>query len=800
MYWNIYNMEKKIVINKHYSVLRNAEITADKVLAKVQEEKFSLAKAEDLKKITQDLKKRLLKKDDLDSIMVEAFAAAYKAVDLVYGIKLYKVQIMGGYALHKGDVAEMKTGEGKTLTAILPAYLNALSGKSVHIITVNEYLSSRDALNTGRVFTLLGLTTGSIKSDMEPEDKKIEYRKNIVYMTNSELGFDYLRDNLVQDINEKTQTGLKYAIVDEVDSVLIDEARTPLIISGGSAVSEEEYIRVDDLVLKLGEGDYDIDKESKQAFLTKQGADFIEKETGIVNLYSFSNSEFVHRIHNALQAHNIYKLDVDYTVRDDEIVLIDIFTGRFLEGRQYSNGLNQALEAKERIKIKPETRVYASITYQNLFRMYDKLSGMSGTAVPEEEELSAIYNMRVIPIPTNRPMIRKDKPDVIFATSKAKFKALIKKIIEIHKKGIPILVGTRSVQDSENVSAELNKLNIKHEVLNAKNHAREADIIENAGKMNSITISTNMAGRGTDIKLGEGVTELGGLFVLGSERHESRRIDDQLRGRSGRQGDVGESQFYVSLDDEIMVRAGLKKIQKFAGSLDDTPIESKMIAKSITNSQKKLEGLNYDSRKYIVEYDDVLNQQRLITYKQRDSVLTSNDLNSIVKKMIEGFVKYIAEEAQAYDGNKFNSINLIKGMKMNIPDLEVTEQKISKDEAIEYLTIKLKEHYDKKFNKEEDEEFSERLRSILIYSIDSSWQEQIERLNRLKTGIRYRQYAQKNPVQAYVLESDKLFNFFKNEIIEKTILILFKNSVEEREIKELIREEEREVNKDILIK
>jgi len=793
-------MEKKIVINKHYSVLRNAEITADKVLAKVQEEKFSLAKAEDLKKITQDLKKRLLKKDDLDSIMVEAFAAAYKAVDLVYGIKLYKVQIMGGYALHKGDVAEMKTGEGKTLTAILPAYLNALSGKSVHIITVNEYLSSRDALNTGRVFTLLGLTTGSIKSDMEPEDKKIEYRKNIVYMTNSELGFDYLRDNLVQDINEKTQTGLKYAIVDEVDSVLIDEARTPLIISGGSAVSEEEYIRVDDLVLKLGEGDYDIDKESKQAFLTKQGADFIEKETGIVNLYSFSNSEFVHRIHNALQAHNIYKLDVDYTVRDDEIVLIDIFTGRFLEGRQYSNGLNQALEAKERIKIKPETRVYASITYQNLFRMYDKLSGMSGTAVPEEEELSAIYNMRVIPIPTNRPMIRKDKPDVIFATSKAKFKALIKKIIEIHKKGIPILVGTRSVQDSENVSAELNKLNIKHEVLNAKNHAREADIIENAGKMNSITISTNMAGRGTDIKLGEGVTELGGLFVLGSERHESRRIDDQLRGRSGRQGDVGESQFYVSLDDEIMVRAGLKKIQKFAGSLDDTPIESKMIAKSITNSQKKLEGLNYDSRKYIVEYDDVLNQQRLITYKQRDSVLTSNDLNSIVKKMIEGFVKYIAEEAQAYDGNKFNSINLIKGMKMNIPDLEVTEQKISKDEAIEYLTIKLKEHYDKKFNKEEDEEFSERLRSILIYSIDSSWQEQIERLNRLKTGIRYRQYAQKNPVQAYVLESDKLFNFFKNEIIEKTILILFKNSVEEREIKELIREEEREVHKDILIK
>ena len=793
-------MAKKIIINKHYSILKNAEIIADKVLLKIKEEKFSSAKPDDLKKMTTEFKKRLLDKEDLDSIMVEVFAAAHKAVNLIYGINLYKVQIMGAFALHKGDVAEMKTGEGKTLTAILPAYLNALTGKGVHIITVNEYLSSRDALNTGRVFTLLGLTTGSIKSDMSPELKREEYGKDIAYMTNSEMGFDYLRDNLVHDISEKTQRELNYAIVDEVDSVLIDEARTPLIISGGSAVEPEEYIKTDDLVSKLVEGDYEIDRESKQAFLTKQGADFIENETGTINLYSYSNSEFVHRIHNALQAHHIYKFDVDYTVRDDEIVLIDIFTGRFLEGRQYSNGLNQALEAKERIKIKPETKVFASITYQNLFRMYTKLSGMSGTAVPEEEELTAIYNMRVIPIPTNREVIRDDKPDVIFATAKVKFEALVKKIIEVHKTGMPVLVGTRSVQDSENVAKELSDLGIKHEVLNAKNHAREADIIENAGKLNSITISTNMAGRGTDIKLGEGVKELGGLFVLGSERHESRRIDDQLRGRSGRQGDVGESQFYVSLDDEIMVRAGLKKVQKFAGSLDDTPIESKMIAKTITNSQKKLEGLNYDSRKYVVEYDDVLNQQRLIAYKQRDSFLTSNNLSMVIKKMIEGFVKFVADEEWAYDNDKFNSSNLISWMAMNVQGLEVKSQTLSKEGTIEYLTDELKQHYNKVFETEDPNELNEKLRSVLLFAIDSSWQEQIERLSRLKTGIRYRQYAQKNPVQAYVLESDKLFDFFKNEIIEKTVMIIFKSNESEREIKELVREEERQINKDILIK
>ncbi|XP_076037871.1 protein translocase subunit SecA-like [Oratosquilla oratoria] len=555
-------MAHKINVNKHYSVLKKSEDIAFEVLDLVKQERFLNATPQNLKEFTKDFKNRVKNGESLDSIMPEAFAAAYRAVDLIYGINLYKVQIMGGYALHKGDVAEMRTGEGKTLTAILPAYLNALTGLGVHIITVNEYLSTRDALNTGRVFTLLGLTTGSVINEQSPEEKKAEYAKDITYITNSEVGFDYLKDNLVKDINQKTQRPFNYAIVDEVDSILIDEARTPLIISGGSDASEDEYIQADDLILKLVEGDFEFDKESNQAFLTPQGAQFIEKELKINNLYSYENSELVHRIHNALQAHNRFIEGVDYTVKGDEIVLIDIFTGRFLEGRQYSNGLNQAIEAKERIKIKPETKVFASITYQNLFRMYKKLSGMSGTAVPEEEELTAVYNMRVIPIPTNKPVIRIDKPDLIFSTSSVKFQKVVEMIEEVHKTRQPILVGTRSVADSETVSKLLQDKKIKHEVLNAKNHSREAEIIASAGELDAITISTNMAGRGTDIKLGEGVRELGGLYVIGTERHESRRIDDQLRGRSGRQGDVGVSQFLVSLDDEILQRAGLKKIQK----------------------------------------------------------------------------------------------------------------------------------------------------------------------------------------------------------------------------------------------
>ncbi len=791
--------QNKVKVKKHFSILKKAEDTSLKVLDLVKQEPFVSATASKLRELTKEFKNRLNNGETLDDIMVEAFAAAYRAVKVVYGIDLYRVQIMGGYALHDGDVAEMKTGEGKTLTAILPAYLNALEGKGVHIITVNEYLSTRDALNTGRVFNLLGLSTGSVISEQSEAEKKEQYSKDITYMTNSEVGFDYLRDNLVNDINLKTQREFNFAIVDEVDSILIDEARTPLIISGGSDISEEEYLTADDIVLKLSEGDYEFDKESNQAYLTHQGAEFIERELNIPNLYSYSNSELVHRIHNALQAHFRFKFDVDYTVKDDEIVLIDIFTGRFLEGRQYSNGLNQAIEAKERITIKPETKVHASITYQNLFRMYKKLSGMSGTAVPEEEELSAVYNMRVIPIPTNKPVIREDRPDIIFSTNKAKFERVIKMIEDIHSTKQPILVGTRSVQDSETVSKMLLEKGIKHEVLNAKNHAREADIIEHAGELSSITISTNMAGRGTDIKLGEGVRELGGLFVIGTERHESRRIDDQLRGRSGRQGDVGVSQFIISLDDEIMNRAGLKKIQKWMNSLDETPIESKMIARSITSAQKKLEGLNYDSRKSVVEYDDVLNQQRLLTYKQRDAVLKSNDVKSIVEVMIKGFVSNITNDPTSFDGDKFSSVKMIETMNFNIAGVDIESKTISKEETIDYVSNKLIEMLEKYIDDNKEIDFNNKYRQVLIYSLDTSWQEQIERLNRLKNGIRYRQYAQKNPVQAYVLEADKMFDFYKDEIRKKSSLVILRE-INQAETKEILVDEEQENVKEILIK
>ncbi len=780
-------MSSKVSVKKHFNILKRAEDIAINVLDLVSEEKFinETSSATKLKKKTSEFKKRLLDGEKLDSMIIEVFATAHRAVELIYGIKLYKVQIMGGYALHKGDVAEMKTGEGKTLTAILPAYLNSLEGKGVHIVTVNEYLSKRDALNTGRVFTALGLETGSIFSEQTPEEKKVEYTKDVTYMTNSELGFDYLRDNLVQDFSQKTQKPFNFAIIDEVDSILIDEARTPLIISGGSNVSSEEYIQADELVLKLHEGDYEFDKETNQAYLTAQGSEFIEKELKIDNLYSFSNSELVHRIHNALQAHFRFKEGQDYTVRNDEIVLIDIFTGRFLEGRQYSNGLSQAIEAKERVKIKPETKIYASITYQNLFRMYKKLSGMSGTAATEEEELFGVYNMRVIPIPTNKPVIREDKPDIIFSSKKAKFNYVVDMIIEIHKTKQPILVGTRSVQDSEHLSNLLNKKKIKHEVLNAKNHSREAEIISNAGNLNSITISTNMAGRGTDIKLGEGVSEAGGLFVIGTERHEARRIDFQLRGRSGRQGDVGVSQFVVSLEDEIIQRSGFKRVQKFMNALDKTPIQSKIVAKSLTSAQKKLEGLNYDSRKSVVEYDDVLNQQRLLTYKQRDSILTTKNIDNIVEAMMKGFIKFISGDSSSYDGSLFSSEKFIKLLNFNVKGLNLKVKDVSREEVIEYASNKLISEYHKAYKDEDEKAKYTKLMNIMLFSLDSSWQDQIERLNRLKTGIKYRQYSQKNPVQAYVLEADKLFSFYKNEIMQKITLIILR-SILHTDTKELI--------------
>ncbi len=790
---------KRVDVTKHYSVLRKAEDISFKVLEIMDQEEFSNATPEKLKEMTKKFKQRLNEGETLDDILPEAFAAAYRAVQIVYGINLYRVQLMGGYSLHNGDVAEMRTGEGKTLTAIAPAYLNALEGKGVHVVTVNEYLSTRDALNTGRVFSILGLSTGSVTAEQSKEEKMAEYNKDITYMTNSEVGFDYLRDNLVQTMEEKTQRPLNYAIIDEVDSVLIDEARTPLIISGGSDVTEDEYIQANNIVLKMVEGDYEFDKETNQAYLTPQGADLVERELQLDNLYSFENSNLVHRIHNALQAHFRFKEGVDYAVKDDEIVLIDIFTGRFLEGRQYSNGLNQAIEAKEGITIKPETKVFASITYQNFFRMYKKLSGMSGTAEAESEELASVYNMRVLPIPTNRPVIRDDKPDLIFSTNEVKYKKIVERIQEIHQTGQPILVGTRSVTDSELVSRMLQEKGIKHEILNAKNHAREADIISHAGEKGAITISTNMAGRGTDIKLGEGVIELGGLYVIGSERHESRRIDDQLRGRAGRQGDVGVSQFMISLEDEIMQRAGMKKVQKFMNSLDDSPIESKMVTRSITSAQKKLEGLNYDGRKSVIEYDDVLNQQRLLTYKQRDTILKSNDMQSIVVSMLEGFVEFVANDKHAFEGGVFKSPNFFALVNFNIQGINLPIKEVSREEAVEFAKERLSEEFLKSIKDEDPSDLNKRLKAVMLFAIDSSWQDQIDRLGRLKVGIRYRQYAQKNPVQAYVLEADKMFDYYRDEIRKKVALVLLRN-IFHQDVHELFTNEKQRETKEILIK
>lgn len=760
---------------KYYKILRKAETISEEVISKAKsfEEKL---KGAAFKRKTEEFLNLILKdKKSLNSILVDVFAVGYLAIKEIYGITLHKVQIMGAYALHRGDVAEMKTGEGKTLTAVLPAYLNALEKKGVHIVTVNEYLSTRDAFNIGKIFHLLGLSIGSVLKEQSPDQKRKEYAKDITYLTNSELGFDYLRDNMVINIKDKMQQEFNYAIVDEVDSILIDESRTPLIISGGINVVEKEYHDVNNFVSTLLENDYIVDRETRQAFLTESGVLKAEKIFNIKNLYSYKNSLLVHLIFNSLQANYIYKLDVDYTVKEDQIILIDVFTGRLLEGRQFSEGLNQAIEAKENVTINPETKTLASITYQNLFRMYKKLSGMSGTAITEEEEFLDVYNMRVLQIPTDLPIIRKDKADVIYATKDAKFNGIVNKILQIHQTEQPILVGTRAVSESEELAKLLEAKDIKFEILNAKNHAREADIIAKAGQKNSITISTNMAGRGTDIKLGKGVKKLGGLFVLGTERNDARRIDDQLRGRSGRQGDIGMSQFYISLDDEVMQRSGLKKFQKFLKSIDQDPLESKSIARSIKSAQKKLEGLNYDYRKSIIEYDAVLNYQRIITYNQRNLILKASDFTNIIEQLLNNFLKNLSKLEKVFEKNTFSSklyfVKLNHDFTLTLKEEDNLEIEQAEIIAKEVLSKKLK---DKINNFIEANKFDviDYIRKIFLFSIDMNWQKQLDQLDKLKSGIRYRQYAQKNPVQIYIQEADKLFNLYRAEINEQIITML----------------------------
>ena len=591
-----------------------------------------------LREKTEDFKNRYQNGESTDDLLVEAFAVVREGAKRVLGLYPYKVQLMGGIALHEGNISEMKTGEGKTLTATMPVYLNAITGRGVHVITVNEYLASRDAEEMGKLYEFLGLTVGLNLNSMTKEEKQEAYRADITYGTNNEFGFDYLRDNMVLYIEQKVQRPLHFCVIDEVDSILIDEARTPLIISGSAQKSAALYIQANAFVRTLKrEEDFTYDEKTKGVQLTEDGITKSEKGFGIENLFDIKHVTLLHHINQAMKAQASMHKDVDYVVQDGEIVIVDQFTGRLMKGRRYSEGLHQAIEAKEGLDIQNESMTLATITFQNYFRMYEKLSGMTGTAKTEEEEFRNIYNMNVVVIPTNRPIVRDDRPDLIYASMEGKFKAVADDIAERHQAGQPVLVGTVAIETSEIISAFLSKKGIKHNVLNAKNHEREAEIIAEAGHQGSVTIATNMAGRGTDIKLGEGVKEVGGLAVIGTERHESRRIDNQLRGRSGRQGDPGVTQFYLSMEDELMRRFGsdnMKTMMERLGMDDTQPIQSKMVSRAVESAQKRVEGNNFDARKQLLQYDDVLRQQREIIYKQRDEVLESDNLRDIVEKMI----------------------------------------------------------------------------------------------------------------------------------------------------------------------
>ncbi len=710
----------------------------------------------------------------LEDILPEAFAVCREAAKRVLGEYPYHVQVLGAIALHQGDVAEMKTGEGKTLTSTMCIYLNALTGKGVHIVTVNEYLAKRDSEWMGRIYKFLGLSVGYNARELTPQQKRDAYKCDITYTTNSELGFDYLRDNMLQSMEARVLRGLYMAVIDECDSILIDESRTPLIISGGQKQTANLYVEADRFAKTLEiETHFNIDKESKAITLTDAGVKKAEEMFKLDNLYRLEYTALVHHIHQALKANFSMQKDVDYMVADGEIVIVDQFTGRQLKGRTFSDGLHQAIEAKEGVKIKQETSVLATITYQNFFRLYEKLGGMTGTAKTEEEEFLETYNMRVVVIPTHNPIQRIDAPDFIYATKAYKYKAMVEEIKERHEKGQPILVGTISVETSEVVSDILHKAGLKHEVLNAKNHAREAEIIKKAGERNSITIATNMAGRGTDIKLGEGVRELGGLAVIGTERHESRRIDNQLRGRSGRQGDPGYSRFYVSMEDDLMQRFGNNNLMKsLFAKLGDQCIENATVTNAISNAQMRVEGYNFDIRKNLLGYDDVLRQQREIMYAQRDKVLSVEDAHDIVVDLMNRVaidnvkrVIYYDNKEPMVDGEKL--LANLEAKKLPVDAILVEEVDGPRvDEAINTITDNLAKSFEVKRKIWGEHVFRTVERQILIKIIDMNWTNHIDRMAKLRDGISLRSYANTNPLQSYINEGYQMFEDMKLKIAE----------------------------------
>ena len=778
----------KTIIENDKGELRRLEKMADKVLK--YEDEMAAMTDEQLQAKTEEFKQRYQNGETLDQLLYEAFAVVREGAKRVLGLFPYKVQVMGGIVLHHGDVPEMRTGEGKTLTATMPVYLNALAGQGVHVVTVNEYLTERDATEMGELYSWLGLSVGINLAAKSPMEKKEAYLCDITYSTNSEIGFDYLRDNMVVRAENMVQRPLNYALVDEVDSILIDEARTPLIVSGANAVETSQlYHMADHFVKSLDKDDYIIDIQSKTIGLSDSGIDKAESFFKLENLYDIENVALTHFIDNALRANYIMILDIDYVVSEEqEILIVDQFTGRTMEGRRYSDGLHQAIEAKEGVPIQDETKTSASITYQNLFRMYKKLAGMTGTGKTEEEEFREIYNIRVIPIPTNRPIQRIDHSDLLYASLDAKFKAVVEDVKARYQKGQPVLVGTVAVETSDFLSKKLVEAGVPHEVLNAKNHYREAQIIMNAGQRGAVTIATNMAGRGTDIKLGEGVRELGGLCVIGTERHESRRIDNQLRGRSGRQGDPGESQFYLSLEDDLMKRFGSERLKGVFERLNmsDEAIESRMLTRQVEAAQKRVEGNNYDTRKQVLQYDDVMREQREIIYAQRHDVITADrDLAPEIHAMIKRTINRIVDNhARAKQEEKLEAIlnfakyNLLPENSISLEDLTGLSDQAIKDE----LYKRALEVYDSQVAKLRDEEAVKEFQKVLILRVvDSKWTDHIDALDQLRNAVGLRGYAQNNPVVEYQAEGFRMFNDMIGSIEFDVTRLMMKAQIHEQE-------------------
>ena len=798
----------KKVFDNEYKELKRFESIANKI--EELDEEMSKLSDKKLAEKTNEFKKRLEDGETLEDILVEAFAVAREAASRCVNMKPFHVQLLGGLAIHYGNIAEMKTGEGKTLTCVLPAYLNALTGKGVHIVTVNEFLSTRDSEWMGSIFRFLGLTVGLNLRDKSAAEKKEAYNCDILYTTNNELGFDYLRDNMVVRKEDRVQRELNYCIVDEVDSILIDEARTPLIISGGVMQSVNLYVQADNFVKSLKENeDYVKDEKTRSINLTDEGSAKCEQKFGLDNLYDIANTALVHHINQALRANYFMKKDVDYVVSDDQIIIVDQFTGRLMKGRAFSEGLHQAIEAKEGVTIQQETKTLATITFQNYFRMYNKLSGMTGTAKTEEEEFRNIYNMFVICIPTNKPVIRIDETDLLYPGKEGKYNAIVKVIEMKHKEGQPVLVGTIAIETSEIISKMLTKKGIKHEVLNAKNHAREAEIIAHAGEKGAVTIATNMAGRGTDIKLGEGVKELGGLCVIGTERHESRRIDNQLRGRAGRQGDPGFTQFFVSFEDDLMVRFGS---DRYRGTLEnlgftgDQAIRNKMFSKSVESAQKRVEGNNFDIRKQLLNYDDVMNNQREIMYARRNEILDSDSIHENVLGM---FKEYITDMVNGHliESNKLNendyqeiietsNENLLKKYRLNLSEINGK----GPEEVIDIIYSNVLRDYEEKLKDIPEEVVNEFEKAITLRVIDSHWMEHISTMSHLREGIGLRGYANENPLQAYTLEGYELFDAMMSTINKEASMYLLKSEIRQnlerkQVVKKVITNESKETKK-----